>query len=88
MMALTILVFGCLGSTAGAIHFLSLRKDAALLVSGGPVLTALGWRLGRLANTIGTLVWAATHGAAALLAAAGGFLLARHLVLRRLGQAS
>lgn len=88
MMAVTILVFACLGTGAGAFHFLSLRKDAALLVAGGPVLAPLGWRLGRLAVTIGTLVWAATHGAAALLAAAGGFLLARHMVLRRLGQPS
>lgn len=88
MMAVTILVFACFGTAAGAMHFLSLRKDADLLVSGGPVLAALGWRLGRLVVTIGTLVWAATQGAPALLAAAGGFLLARHLVLRLLGQPS
>jgi hypothetical protein len=48
---------------AGAIHFLSLRKDVNLVVVGGSTFAALGWRLGRLAVTIGTLVWAATQGA-------------------------
>jgi hypothetical protein len=81
--ALTITVFAAFGMMAGAIHFLSLRKDAAVLVSGGPVLGALGWRVVRVTVTIGTLVGAATQGAPALLTAAGGFLLGRHLVLRR-----
>jgi hypothetical protein len=83
MMTLTIPVFAGLGTAAGAAHFLSLRKEAALLVSGGSVLAALGWRFGRLAVTLGTLVWAATQGTPALPAAASGILLARHLVLRR-----
>ncbi|RQW40897.1 ATP synthase subunit I [Novosphingobium sp. LASN5T] len=84
MKAVAILAYGCLGMASGAIHFLSLRKDANLLVAGGSIFAALGWRLGRLAVTIGTLVWAATQGAPALMAAAGGFLLARHLILLRL----
>jgi F1F0 ATPase subunit 2 len=84
MMAVAIPAFGCLGVAAGAIHFLSLRKDVNLVVVGGSTFAALGWRLGRLAVTIGTLVWAATQGAPALVAAAGGFLLARHLILPRL----
>lgn len=87
MIALTLLSFLC-GVAVGAIHFLSLRKDADLLVAGGPVLAAIGWRLGRLAVTIGTSVAAATQGAPALLAAAGGFLLARSLVLHRMRHVS
>lgn len=84
MMPAPVIVFASLGVAAGGMHFVLLGRDAERLVRGGAALSSIGWRLGRLALTVALLVWAATNGAAPLLAAACGVLVARHLVISRL----
>jgi len=69
------------GLAAGAWHFVSLRWNTRLFMSGkvwhAPVLQA-----GRLFVTATVLYGLARLGAIALLAGMAGFLVARHLALR------
>ncbi len=83
-----ILLFVPLGAAAGAVHFAAISRDADLLVRGGSPLAALGLRLGRVLLTIVVLVAAARQGLPVLLGAAGGFMVARQIILRRLGAVS
>ncbi|MGN6377131.1 MAG: N-ATPase subunit AtpR [Sphingomonas sp.] len=80
------LLFALLGAGAGAGHFAALRRGVDLLVAGGSPLASVGLLLGRIAATGGVLLLAALHGWPALLAALGGFLVARQAVVRRLGE--
>lgn len=84
MSAAPILLFGVLGVIVGMIHLALLGKDVRLLVQAGGPVRAIGWRLVRLGLTGILLVWASRGGAAPLLAAAAGILLARQWVLYRL----
>ncbi len=81
---LALLFLGC-GAVAGAIHFMVIAKDADMLVAGGSAARIAGLRLGRLVLTVALLALAALQGVTMLLAATGGFMAARQIVLRRLG---
>lgn len=79
------IVFALLGAGAGTVHFAALARDAHALVHGGSPFVAMGLRLGRLLLTTAVLVLAARQGWPSLLAATVGFMVARVVVLRRLG---
>jgi len=82
--ALTMGLWLLFGLAAGTGHFLLLRWNAALYVTGTSVFRALAVQSLRMTATTAMLAFAAWHGALALLAAAIGVLLARVLVLRSL----
>jgi len=75
------LAAGCL---AGLVHFSSLWWNTRLLMTkrAGNALALQLSRLALAAGTLGILAWL---GAAALLAGALGFLLARQLLIQRFG---
>ncbi|WP_404713021.1 ATP synthase subunit I [Sphingomonas sp. MMS24-J13] len=80
--------FALLGAAAGTVHFVAISRDANLLARGGSPLAAFGLRLGRALLTLVVLVAAARQGWPVLLGAAGGFMVARQIVLRWLGTVS
>jgi N-ATPase, AtpR subunit len=69
------------GLTFGLLYFAALKRAAVLLASGGGWTGPLGLTLGRIGAAVIFLSLAARLGAAALLAAFLGFLLARTLAL-------
>ncbi len=69
------------GMAFGGVHFLTLARVVRLLVSG-PAALGLGLQLMRFAVLGGALYWIAQLGGLPLLAALGGVLVARVLVLR------
>ena len=71
------------GFGLGLVHFASLGRVSALFLAGGSPVRALALQFARLALLAGFLVLAARLGAAPLLAAALGVLIARAVVLRR-----
>lgn len=78
-------VFLMLGAGTGIVHFGAIAKEAVWLVRGGPTIRAIVPRIGRLVLTGAVLVLAARQGCVVLLAAAVGFIAARHHMIRRLG---
>jgi F1F0 ATPase subunit 2 len=74
------------GAALGLAHFASLAWNTRLYVSGGAA-RAFAVQLLRLAVLAAALAGLARLGAPPLLAGALGLLLARRLVLRRLGAA-
>jgi len=78
-----ILLFLLLGAGAGTVHFVALFRDAGL--RGGSPLAAMALRLGRVLLTIAVLIAAARLGWPVLLGALAGFMVARQVVMRRLG---
>jgi hypothetical protein len=70
------------GFAFGLLYFATLKRAAALLASGGGWMGPFGLTLGRIGAAVIFLLFAARLGAAALLAAFLGFLLARMLALR------
>jgi F1F0 ATPase subunit 2 len=80
-----IILFLLLGAGAGTVHFVALFRDAELLVRGGSPLAAMALRLGRVLLSIAVLIAAARQGWPMLLGAATGFMVARQVVMRRLG---
>lgn len=76
------------GFALGIVYFAALRRTAALVATGGVTLRALAFTLARGAAAIGVLGFAAWLGAAPLLSAFGGFLLARSSALRRVRRAT
>ena len=70
------------GFAFGLLYFATLKRAAALFASGSSWMGPLGLTLGRIAAAVIFLSLAARLGAAALLAAFFGFLLARTLALR------
>jgi F1F0 ATPase subunit 2 len=84
----TLLLHALLGLAAGMAlglaHFASLAWNTRLYVKGGAA-RALTVQLLRLALLALAFAWLARSGALPLLAGALGLLLARRLVLRRLG---
>ena len=74
------------GLAAGAVHFATLGRVVRLLTDG-PALHALALQVGRFALTGGVLVGLALLGAGALVAGLVGVMVARQVVLRRLGGA-
>ena len=70
------------GLALGLVYFASLKRSVTLLVGGKSWLTALALTLGRIGAVVALLYLAAKLGAAPLLAAFIGFLMARVLALR------
>lgn len=71
------------GIAVGALHFLALRWNTRLFVSGPSVTFAMGAQLARYALTAGALVIIARYsGAAALLITTVGILMGRTVILR------
>jgi hypothetical protein len=74
---------GC-GLLLGGAFFLGLWRDAQLLAVGGSPMKASALMIGRYVMLAGVLAVVSLQGAGALLATAGGVMIARSLVLRRL----
>jgi len=74
------------GFAFGLLYFATLKRAATLFASGGGWIGTLGLALGRIGAAVIFLWLAARLGAAALLAAFFGFLLARTLALRAVGR--
>lgn len=70
------------GFAAGLAYFASLRRTATLLAAGRGWPGALSLTLARFAAAALFLAFAASLGAISLLAAFGGFLLARAVAVR------
>jgi N-ATPase, AtpR subunit len=85
-MATTVLS-GIAGLALGLVHYLGLFANTRMYLKQGKVAGAIGLHLGRLAFTALGLTLLAQAGAAALLAAFAGLLVARptvrHFVARR-----
>lgn len=79
--------FFAAGLALGAASFLLLRKNASLYVEGA-VWRSAAIHFGRLGAMAALLVLAALQGAGPLLACAFGVVLARIVVVRRLGRAA
>jgi len=74
------------GAQIGALHFSTLRWNAAALIADRPIPLVFGVQIVRLAATGALLaIIARSSGAPALLAASFGILIARRAVLRRGG---
>jgi len=71
------------GLLLGVIYFSVVRRSADLLVSGGAIAFAISLVAFRLALLVTGLYVAAVCGTLPLLAAAGGVLVGRGIVLRR-----
>lgn len=82
--ALQILIGLGAGIALGVVHFATLRRVARLYAEGGAGVP-LALQLARLLILGAVLFGLAKIGAPALLAGAIGLLLARHVVVRRLG---
>ncbi len=74
-------LFATLGLGIGLVHFLALRLNTMLYAAGGAGGRAIALHIGRMLLTLALFTWMAWLGALALLAAFGGFLVARPLVL-------
>ena len=70
------------GLAFGLVYFASLKRSVRVLVAGKDRLGALALTSGRIAAAVAFLYAAAKLGAAPLLAAFVGFLMARALALR------
>jgi hypothetical protein len=70
------------GVVFGLIYFATLRRSVAVFAAGGGWARALALTLARLCAAVVFLAMAAKLGAAALIAAFLGFLLARTIALR------
>jgi hypothetical protein len=70
------------GFAFSLLYFATVKWTAALFASGGGWMAPLGLTLGRIGAAVIFLSLAARLGAAALLAASLGFLLARTLAVR------
>jgi N-ATPase, AtpR subunit len=73
---------GSAGFAFGLLYFATLKRSIAVFAGGRGLLAALGLTLARFAAAVVFLGLAAQFGAAVLLAALVGFLLARTLALR------
>ncbi len=74
--------FGLLGALLGAGYFTALRHNVERYLAGAPLGPSLALHVGRLALAGIALALIAKAGAAALLGALAGFLLARALAVR------
>ena len=70
------------GIALGLLYFASLKRSVTMFVGGKSWLAALALTLGRIGAAVVLLYLAAKLGAASLLAAFIGFLMARALALR------
>lgn len=81
-----IFVMGFAGLVLGLLYFASVRRTAALLTTRKGLGWPFAFMLGRIAAAALFLALAARLGAAPLLSAFLGFLLARTVALRRAGR--
>jgi F1F0 ATPase subunit 2 len=73
---------------AGIVQFGSLWWNVRLYAGGGSSIAALIIQFGRFALLTMVLIWLARCGAMPLLSAGVGILLARAVMVRRLGRAA
>ena len=78
----------CTGIGVGALYFWMLWRSALSLGAGGGAATSIALLAGRLAALGGVLFLASLSGAAPLLTAALGILVARFAFMRRVRDAS
>jgi hypothetical protein len=71
-----------IGFVAGEIFFRLLRRQAQLLITGGPVLAGLGLLIVRIILLVAVLGLVSREGALPLIATAAGIMLGRIRVLR------
>lgn len=76
------IAMACAGLAVGYLYFTTLKRTVSLLVLGRGWFPPLALTLGRLGTVALFLIWVAKRGAAPLLAAVVGLLLARTLALR------
>jgi N-ATPase, AtpR subunit len=88
MSAAALLIYIGLGAALGGAYFAALDFNVRLLMGGAGIAAALLLPVLRLAALGGAFTFAAMHGAGALAAAFGGFLVARAAGLRILGARS
>ena len=73
------------GLALGVVYFLALWRSARLFAEGGRAIPALSLTAARIALLGGGLVVASFEGATPLMATALGALIARALVVRKIG---
>lgn len=83
-MAVSVVLHLAAGGAVGAVYFRAVWWNVRQFVHGRRLGVVLALALGRLALLGGVLAAAALEGAAPLLAMAGGILIARAVVMRRL----
>lgn len=74
--------YAVLGAAMAGLHLGLLRLNTRLYLDGGPWWQPAALHLGRMAVTIAGFALVATAGAGAVLAAFGGFLVARATLIR------
>lgn len=74
--------FLIVGLLTGTVFFAALKETVRLFVRSGEFWRIILLYLGRIALVVLIFLWAALHGATDLLSAAGGFTIARLIVLR------
>jgi F1F0 ATPase subunit 2 len=80
-------LFAALGAAVGTLYFRALRLNARLYLAGTGIWRPIALHLLRLLGAVAGFVAIAPSGGGALLSALAGFLLARALVVRPLGEA-
>jgi len=73
------------GMAVGLAHFATLWWNTRLFTGSGSIFAAFGLQLGRFAMVVAVFFGLAKFGALPLLAGALGLLLARHIVIKRIG---
>jgi hypothetical protein len=73
------------GFALGVVYFLALWRSARLFAEGGRAMSALSLTAARIALLGGALTWASLEGAPRLIAMALGALIARAVVVRKIG---
>ncbi len=73
------------GFALGVVYFLALWRSARLFGEGGSAISVLSLAIGRIALLAGALTLASLEGAPRLLAMALGALIARAVVVRKIG---
>ena len=75
-------IMAALGFIVGLAYFALLRRSVSFFVAGGTQLHALALLITRLAIAVAFFLWTVRFGAAAVVFALTGFLLARTVLLR------
>ena len=74
--------YAVLGAAMAGLHFYLLRVNSRLYLDGGPWWKPVALHIARMAATVAGFAALAAAGAGAVLAAFGGFLLARAALIR------
>ncbi|MGO4869829.1 MAG: ATP synthase subunit I [Roseiarcus sp.] len=73
------------GFAVGVVYFLAIWRSARLFGEGGRAITVLSLTIARVALLVGSLTLASLEGAPRLLAMAFGALIARAVVVHKIG---